>query len=190
MLGMKLSRWCAVVSTLLVTVVPCSSLTTQRRTVPNELPRSWSLDEIAKEAPPYRAEGRVYVLAWKVVEDDRPLRIESCLVLKVLDGESDTGRWCLAHLYRHPADAKPEWKLSFTHVSGKRGTKYFPGLDLLHVKRFKEKPGNKEVYGALGFEEVNWTFELAKRWKVIGCGICERSWKDAVGEKPTRFFGR
>src|SRR5262249_795195 len=55
--------------------------------VPNELPRSWSLGEIAAQTPPYGTGGRVYVLAWKVVEDDRPLRVESCLVLKVLDAD-------------------------------------------------------------------------------------------------------
>jgi hypothetical protein len=153
----------------------------------NELPRSWSLEEIAKETPPYGTEGRVYVLAWKVVEDDRPLRVESCLVLKVL---SKRGGYSLAHLFRHPADKKPTWRLAMTHVTGEKGTKYYPGLWLFHARRFKERPGNKELYAALSLEEVNWTFEQEKGWRFVGCGVCEKSWQEALGEKPTRFFGR
>jgi hypothetical protein len=154
------------------------------------LPRGWSRTEIAKEMPPYGADGKVYVLAWKIVEDERPLRVESCLVLKVLPDESEEGRWCLAQLYRHPNSKKPEWQLSSTHYSGgEPGTKYFPGLDILHVERFKNKPSNKTIYAALGFEQANWKFELEKDWKLVGCGVCEDAWQAALGEKPTKFFG-
>src|SRR5688572_16148480 len=52
--------------------------------VPNELPRAWSLEEIALQMPPFETPGRVYVLAWSIVEDERPLRVERCLALKVL----------------------------------------------------------------------------------------------------------
>lgn len=38
--------------------------------VPNELPRSWRLDEIAKATPPYGTEDPVYVLAWAITEDE------------------------------------------------------------------------------------------------------------------------
>jgi hypothetical protein len=157
----------------------------QEKPVPNELPRSWDLDAIAKETPPLGSEGRVYVLAWKVVEDERPLRVESCLVLKVLAGNEG---YCLAHLYRHPAQKPSEWHLGMTHVTGKAGTKYFPGLDIMHVKRFKARPSNREVYAALSFEEVNWSFELTKSWKLVSCGVCEKSWQEAIGEQPTHFF--
>jgi hypothetical protein len=94
----------------------------------------------------------------------------------------------LAHLYRHPNDKQPEWRESMTHVTGAKGTKYFPGLWLFHCKRFETKPGNKEVYAALSSEEVDWTFRLEGGWKYVGCGVCERSWQEAIGEKPTRFF--
>jgi hypothetical protein len=172
---------------LYLTCAAGSPASAQEKPVPNELPRSWSLKEIAKETPPYRAEGRVYVLAWKVVEDERPLRVESCLALRVLD---ENKSYCLAHLYRHPAQKKPQWQLGMTHVTGKEGTKYFPGLDIMHVKRFKSRPSNKELYAALAFEEVNWSFEFPEGWKLVGCGVCEKSWQEAIGEKPSRFFGR
>jgi len=157
------------------------------KAVPNELPRSWSMEEICKAAPPYGGEGRVYVLAWQIIEDDRPMRIESCLVLQVLENEK---RYTLSHLYRHPDVKKPEWNLSMTHVSGEKGTKYYPGLWLFHAKGFKARPTNKDVYGALSMEDVNWRFELEKGWRFVGCGVCEKSWEEAIGEKPSRFFGR
>ena len=187
MRGVRL-RCFGIVTAFAVAYIPGSPVASDEKPVPNELPRSWSLGEVARKTPPYGAEGRVYVLAWKVVEDDRPLRVESCLVLKVLAAESRLGRWCLAHLYRHPAMDKPEWKLAYIDAAGKPGTKYFPSLELHHVAWFNERPGNKEVYAVLGLEDVNWTFELEKGWRLVGCGVCERSWQEAFGEKPTRFF--
>src|SRR5262245_30834736 len=97
----------------------------EEKVVPTELPPSWSLEDIAKESPPYGTNDPVHVLAWKIVEDERPLRVESCLVLKVLGRNNG---YTLSHLFRHPAGKKPEWQLSVAHVSGKEGTKYFPGL--------------------------------------------------------------
>lgn len=185
--GKFLLRSTGAVALLLATFAAWATACRQERPVPNELPRSWSLEEITKQTPPYAAGGRVYVLAWKVVEDDRPLRLESCLVLRVLDKNEG---YCLTHLYRHPADKKPEWQLSMAHVVGEKGTKSYPGLWLFHSKWFKEKPGNREVYAALSFEDVAWSFEQEKGWKYVGCGVCEKSWQEAIGEKPTRFFGR
>ncbi|HEV3144624.1 MAG TPA: hypothetical protein VGZ47_12115 [Gemmataceae bacterium] len=158
--------------------------------VPNELPRSWSVEEIAKATPPYGAEGKVYVLAWAVREDQLPFRVEICLAMKVLDKDDGYGRWCLAHLYRHPADKNPEWRLSAIHVTGAKGTDYYPGLWILQSKRFKEQPGNKQVYAACSLVEVGWTFENDKGWRFVSCCVCEQSWKAAIGEKPTRFFGK
>jgi hypothetical protein len=158
--------------------------------VPNELPRSWSLDEIAKATPPSGADGKVYVLAWAVRQDERPFRVESCLVMRVLDKDDGSGRWCLAHLYRHPAAKDPQWQVSTIHVTGGKGTKYYPGLWIRQAMRFKERPGNKALYAGLVTEDVEWSFENDKGWKFVGCLVCEQSWQEAIGEKPTRFFGR
>ena len=163
---------------------------TQKPPVPNELPRSWSLEEIAKEAPPYGTQGRVYVLAWQVIEDKRPLRVESCLILKVVKEDAGSSRWMLSHLYRHPMEKKPKWQLSMMHLSGEPGTPYFPGMWIMHGKGFKIKPTNKDIYASLLMEEVGWRFELEKGWSYVSCGVCEKSWQEAIGEKPTRFFGK
>jgi hypothetical protein len=156
----------------------------------DELPKSWDADEIAEQTPPYAAEGRVYVLAWKVEGDDRPFRVESCLVLKVLQEDDGYGRWCLAHLYRHPAEDRPQWRLATTHFSGAKGTKYWPDLEVFHAKRFKDRPGNKEVYASLSREEVGWRFEAEAGMKLLRGGTCEKNWQAALGEKPTRFVGK
>ena len=157
---------------------------------PNDLPKSWDIAEIQKATPPYGADGQVYVLAWKVEEDDRPLKVERCLVLRVLDKDDGYGRWCLASLYRHPDDKTPEWRLSMIHVLGEKGTKTYPGMWIHHSKRFKEKPGNKELYATLPLEDIRWSFDPDKDWKLVNSGVCEKNWETAIGEKPTKFFSK
>jgi hypothetical protein len=68
--------------------------------------------------------------------------------------------------------------------------KYYPGLWLFHATQFKKRPTNKKLYAALSFEEVDWTFRQEKGWKFVSCGVCEKSWQEVTGEKPTKFFGR
>jgi hypothetical protein len=157
--------------------------------IPNELPRSWSLEEIAEATPPCATKSHVYVLAWKVMEDDRPLRVESCLALRVLDEDDGDGRWCLAHLYRHPSDKRPEWRLSSSHLrGGKKAGKF--GLWISHYKCFKVRPTNKVIYASFSSEELNWSFKQPEGYGFVSCAVCEKNWEAVVGEKPTRFFGR
>jgi hypothetical protein len=59
-----------------------------------------------------------------------------------------------------------------------------------HVTRFDKRPGNQELYAAFSYEGVNWSFERPKGWKIVSCGVCERTWQEAIGEKPTQFFAR
>jgi hypothetical protein len=186
-------RWLLSVLALLAMTLTCPGWpgpVPKEEPVPNELPRSWSLEEIAKATPPLATKGRVYVLAWSVLQDDRPLRVENCLALRVLDKDDGHGRWCLAHLVRHPADDKPEWRVSFSHILGARGTKSLTGTWVFHDKRFKKKPGNKEIYTSFSAEEVDWSFDQTKGYRFVGCAVCEKSWLAAIGEKPTQFFGR
>lgn len=152
------------------------------------LPPGWKLSEIEKATPPYGVEGKLDVLAWQIREDDRPLRVECCLVLKVLPEERKEGRWYLAQLYRHPHLDDAKWQLGIVHAHGP-AERPFPGRDIHHIKRFKERPNNKAVYDSLGFEGVHWQFELEEGWSYVGCSVCEEVWQAALGEKPTRFFG-
>src|SRR5262245_2458199 len=172
-----------VIVVLLAVGIPGRSGDPPKEPVPNELPPAWRLEEIEKATPPYGAGGRVYVLAWKVKEDDRPLRVETCLVLKDLGGEDEHGRWCLAHLYRHPLGKDNTWRLPPLWVSPPAPLGPEKPVDIDHAKRLKTKPGNKDIYDSL--KEVQWQFALDKDWKLVGCAVCERAWEAATGEKPT-----
>jgi hypothetical protein len=156
-----------------------------QQAVANELPRTWSLDEIALQMPPFETPGRVYVLAWSILEDERPVRVESCLALKVLAD----GRHAFAHLYRRPDQPESGWQIAMTHVAGDT-PETRPGLIVHHTKLFDRRPTNRELYAALGLKELGWKFELENSWRFVGCGVCEQSWLAAIGEKPTRFFGK
>jgi hypothetical protein len=50
--------------------------------VPNDFPPGWKMADIEAAAYP-RDKGHVYVLAWRITQDDRPLRVENCLAVKV-----------------------------------------------------------------------------------------------------------
>src|SRR6516162_7945373 len=65
--------------------------------------------------------------------------------------------------------------------AGPTGRWYF------NSKYFNSRPGNKEIYDSLSsLTDVNWRFERGNN--CVGCGVCEKSWQDAIGEKPSRFF--
>jgi hypothetical protein len=151
---------------------------------PDELPFGWNAAEIEGAAPPYHAGGQAYVLAWVVIEDDRPFRVESCLVLRVLDRDDGHGQWSLAHVYRHPLLPRPAWRVGTAHQLDDD----FIGHWVWFCRRLPAGSGNAGVYAALS--DVDWHFENRERWRVLGCRVCERNWEVAVGERPTRFFGR
>jgi hypothetical protein len=151
----------------------------------DELPPAWDLEEISQATPPYAVDGTAHVLAWKILEDDRPLRVESCLVLKAL--ENDEG-YSLVHLYRHPDGNEPKWGISQMHVTGEPGTNRFPGMWILHCKRFEQRPTNEEIYAALSYDGVGWQFEIESWWTRAKVRVCERNWQEATGEPPTQFF--
>ena len=158
--------------------------TDPRWSVPNELPRGWKIAEIKAAALP-TFDGRVYFLAWQIRQDDRPLRVESCLAVKV----SRDGRgYTLTHLYRHPGDPEPRWKVSNVHGIGRPGGP--PGQWRFHYKTFDGRPGNKELYAALAPEGVDWRWDTRHGFKFVGCGVCEASWQAVTREKPRRFFGK
>lgn len=153
-------------------------------TFPNELPRSWVLRDIARVAPPF-AFGKVHVLAWSSVEDHRPLRVDSCLVLK--EAETDqVDRWWLSHIYRHPLEKDNAWKLPPPWVAPPYPLGPKKAFGITYTKRFKNKPGNKDIYDSL--KGIKWSFLLSPDWNLVGCAVCEETWLAAIGEKPTRYF--
>jgi len=75
-------------------------------------PKEWRLEEI-NDGLPYRWEkGKVHVLAWEVIADDRPHQYTQILVLKRFDQPTEKGGhlWVLAHLFRDPKDQQWPWR--------------------------------------------------------------------------------
>lgn len=156
----------------------CSRLSAPRHEVAmDRLPSDWKLTDLAHAA---LAEGQVAtetrILIWQIKEDDRPLRVESCIVW--LRREDRRGqRWVLANLYRHPSKGQPlpEWRLSAVH-------------DAPHTprKEYDHPPNNEEVYKFL--EQTWWEFRPRDGFKLIDAAVCVSAWKEAIGQVPTMFY--
>jgi len=148
-----------------------------------EIPEGWRLADIADAAPPRSGPGPVHVLAWKVIEDDRPLRVENCLVLKELKKPTKSqGRWVLASLYRHPAESK-QW--NFVTVWHTPDAEFKSPPFTMYIEEYKKRPKNAEVHGFM--DRFRWTLGADAGWMLIDGGVCA-AWEKAVGEKPTRSF--
>jgi hypothetical protein len=152
------------------------------------LPRSFDVKKIEEDAPNSGVPGSFYVLCWHTsawTYEGKEYRQESCLALRVF-GKDKPERWDLYHLYRRPFDKDPSWHLSMRHATG--GEAGPTGRWYFDFKVFKSHPGNKEIYDSLSSSStgVNWRFERGDN--CVGCGVCEKSWQEAISEKPTRFF--
>lgn len=152
------------------------------------LPRSWDVKQIEKEAPNSVVPSRFYVLAWHSSEwtfMGVKQRRDKCLVLRVF-GKDEPYRWDLYHLYRRPSEKEARWHISMHHATG--GEAGPTGRWYFHSRVFKSKPGNKEIYESLPLSStgVNWRFVRGD--DCTGCGVCEKNWLEALGEKLTHFF--
>jgi hypothetical protein len=151
-----------------------------------ELPPDWRLEDIDRAMPPYNPGGTTYVLAWKIVEDERPFRVEQCLALKHTDQASD-GRWVIASLYRHPGRGlRNLWEVSVLSAAPDLDFKERTKLQL--SRTFKSRPGNEEVYAFM--DGCRWDLSAEPGFKLIDGRVCERTWQAGVGERPTKNFPR
>jgi hypothetical protein len=141
------------------------------------------VEDIADAAPPRSDDGATHVLAWKIIEDDRPLRVEYCLVLKEMKKPTkDQERWVIASLVRNPAKGK-EWNFVTIWITPDPELKNPPFI--MHVEKFKDRPKNAEVYRFM--DKFGWTLGADADWKLIDGGVCA-AWEKVVGEKPIRPF--
>ncbi len=122
-------------------------------------PKEWHLDRI-NDGLPYRWEkGTVHVLAWEVVEDDRPWKYTQALVLKRFDQPTEKGGnvWLLAHLYHHPDDRQWPWRASMRipppYPVGAKTPKY-SDAQLYGHEFYKQLPTDRQVAAFL--RESNW----------------------------------
>jgi hypothetical protein len=151
-----------------------------------ELPAGWRLEDIDRAMPSYGPGGTTYVLAWKIVEDDRPLRLEQCVALKHTDEASD-GRWVIASLHRHPGRGlRNLWEVSLPSVAPELDFK--ERMEKRQSRDFKSRPGNREVYAFL--DDYHWDLGAEQGFRLIDGRVCERTWQAGVGERPTKDFPR
>jgi hypothetical protein len=150
---------------------------------PNELPNGWSERDIRDACLAHR-KGNVFVLAWKTLEGDGNIRVETFLALTIFEEGNEARRWCLEHRRREPAAKNPIWELLYWHETGAKPS---VGRWRMSHKDFDRTPTNKDIYASL--EDIRWTFALVKGVKYINCGICEKNWHAALRERPVRFFG-
>jgi hypothetical protein len=151
----------------------------------SELPDGWRLDEIDKAMPPYSAGGTTYVLAWKIVEDDRPLRVEECLALKHLPDTGRSDHWVLASLYRHPT-LRHHWEVSV--LTAAPDLSFKERQQLRQSQDFFGRPNNQQVYAFM--DDAHWNLGAKPDFRLVDGRVCERAWQAGVGEKPTKFFPR
>ena len=143
-------------------------------------PKARAIEEIAKAADPSATPGNTHVLAWKIIEDNRPFRVEYCLVLCRLKEREKKDVWLLASLARN--EASKQWSIASLHwlAADRRGGWIW------HYKRFDKRPTNKDIYQFM--EEHKWHLGADPGWRLLGGAVCKRTWHAIVNEKPTRDF--
>ncbi len=116
---------------------------------------------------------QVHVLATKLEEDDRPLRVERALVLT----ELNRGRWEFWYLSRNPKGGRERsaWTPHYVTDSTQRGWK---SLD--------HRPTAEDVEGFLKLS--GWTFSAEPPFRLLRGEIFQEAWKSALGfQCPYRF---
>ena len=99
------------------------------------------------------------LLAWYVIEDDRPLRNHSALVL--IEHVSDD-KWTLVQMYRHATNKW--WNVAYSFHS--------PAEPITH---YKERPTSQEIDDFLDLNE--WEFEGSGNWKILAGNVLDSVWE-------------
>jgi len=153
--------------------------------IADALPKGWRIEEIAKAAHPSAIPTNTHVLAWKRIEDERPLLVEKCLVLCRFPEDNGHDSWFLVSLYRHPRiRSSKDWRRSMVHMMGLNG--WPQGAWVFHNHGYEKRPSNKEIYGFM--DEFRWRLAADKGFKLLGGAVCKTTWETVVKERPTRDF--
>jgi len=155
-----------------------------------KLPNGWQLDAISSAVPDpdgdadWSAVGTVHVLAWKVSQDDRPITVERCLVLKEFAKPGAASRWVLASV----CQARPGvWFLSeVQYLTAPEGGQPRHCVWVRHCKTFEARPTNTDVYAFM--DEFEWGLAPRPGWRLLRGRVCTEVWRSVIGAEPTRFF--
>jgi hypothetical protein len=152
------------------------------------LPEGWRLEEIARAALPPACPGATYVLAYKRIANDRPVRVDYCLVLTHLPDDGGE-RWDLIRLARNPGDRdarRAEWHRVEVHYMPYQG--WPEGAWVWHMECFPKRPSSQAVYR---FADLcGWKFTVDGDWRLLDAKVCEDTWRAIFGEGPSRDFCR
>jgi hypothetical protein len=135
---------------------------------------AWDLEilrETARMLACAPASAATRLLAWYVMEDDRPLRNDNALLL-VEDAAAAPPRFSLVAVYRHATNH--EW-----NTVGSFHDRREP------VRTFDHRPTRKEVDAFI--EQSGWTF--VDTWgRVIAGNVIDDEWRAATGKAPWKAF--
>jgi hypothetical protein len=154
-----------------------------------EFPASWKVDEIltalAKTGNPgphssVDPNPRAYILTWKIQEDDRPWYSEECILWVHYQDSNRRKLWTLAHVARSPKPPPQGWG------SGWELAKVYDA-PVAYYRVFAWAPTNQDVYKFL--HDSWWEFGPSDGFKTLEAGVCVETWREAIGEAPTEFFG-
>lgn len=139
------------------------------------LPAEWVPTEIAQAAlgdAKAAATATLRVLAWQFDEDDRPLLVHSALVW-IQAGQS----WRLAHLYRHPRDVKPSWRISMV-----------TDVPYAGAQSYARAPGRAELDRFL--DDTWWRFAPHSGFRLLDAEVCADAWRATFAQPPWRRYPR
>jgi len=140
-------------------------------------PAEWKIEEINNGLPYHWETGQVHVVAWKIIEEDRPekkIRRAPCiLVLKRMDKseEPKVKAWLLTTLFHQPDNKLRPWKSCWI-----RPRPVLPG-EKLPVRTtaqtsghqfYADKPSDEEI--GVFLRESGWTVSLGKRTAINSKG--------------------
>ena len=139
-----------------------------------KLARDWLPAEMgragaAEETPPKAAD--VQILAWKQDIDERPLRVDSALLVVTVNPKLVI----LTHIYRHPDD----------HDGWQRAMIYDrPGFEAFLA--FDRMPTRAELDAFL--PATDWQFAASDGFRLVASHVCEQAWQDVFHARPWHAF--
>ena len=167
-------------------------------------PKECRIENINEGLPLRWEKGVVHLLAWEMIEDDRPHRYTQILVLKKFDQPTQDGRftWLLAQLFLNPKDDRRPWsgpcRIPGPLPIGKRMPK-LTDAQLFGYELYKVSPTNLQIAKLL--KETRWEPQMGPQKaffssgerivtaKLAAGGVCRQGWTKVLGrEAPLSLF--
>jgi hypothetical protein len=142
---------------------------------PSVLP-AWDLDALRDFACSYACApvgSAAHLLAWNVIEDDRPLRNHNAVFAVEHATLPSRPKWSIVVMYRHATNQW--WNIALSFHSPKRP-----------VRSFSHAPSAGEISGML--DENEWQFAASHHgFRLLAGNVIDPLWGLVAGEPPTRF---